>query len=129
MKDFQRNHPKSFDPRLKSWQSLLRNRMNTLKPKEMIQWFRTKAAEFERIADTLEATFSPAGEPAIHSQANGRGTTKEVGVSEIQNFLKKTTSGAARYNTIADGLGADPEVVSKFLRAHLGKEFELKGRG
>jgi len=59
--------------------------MSEIKPEHLAKWFRDKAVEFNKIAETLESTFS-----APHV----RGSSKEVTVGQIKDFLKKKPSRA-----------------------------------
>lgn len=109
--------------------------MNELRPSEIIQWFRGKAAEFQRIADALETTFNADGQPSLQGTKEASAsfpTLLQNGASKVTvETVKKMLSGietGVRYTTIAQQLGADSEEVRTVLWGNPGT-FEQSGRG
>ena len=99
--------------------------MKNATPAEVIQWFKDKAAEFTRIAETLEATFPSGGQLKAVSEVVGRGNN--VPVVAVENALMELGK-PARYSTIAKHMGADPSAVWGVLKGNP-TLFDQVGRG
>jgi hypothetical protein len=99
-------------------------------PAEMIQWFRSKANEFNNIADGLESTFSPSGQPIVKTQPATTAqsdSVKKPNVEDVKTALTKFGK-PSRSSLIAKSINADPSVVSMILSS-FPNIFEQVGRG
>jgi hypothetical protein len=94
-----------------------------IKPAEMIEWFKTKANEFNRIAKVLESTFSATGQPLIQSQP----ISKIVNADEVKTALA-TFNKTTRSSAIAEYLKTDQSAVLTILSGNPNL-FEQVGRG
>jgi hypothetical protein len=92
---------------------------------DIITWFRAKAKEFNKIADTLETTFNASPYlPAIEAGSkNGIASATAEDVTAIIN-----EKGAARVKTISEKLNLPARAVQAIITAnpHL---YEIADRG
>ena len=101
--------------------------MNTPTPSEIIAWFRDKATEFNRIADTLEITFET--QPHLGNGKRDPSQTqlkKAISVDDIKKIVLDKNS--ARPASIADELDVDKDDVNEIIDQHP-SVFERIGKG
>ena len=99
--------------------------MKDISPKEMVEWFKTKAEEFNRIAKDLETTFSTSGQPLV--QIIRTTVITPTTVDMVRESLVKIGK-PARHSMIADALKASGVTVKNILKNNPDK-FEQVGRG
>ena len=104
------------------------NANHKINPQDMIVWFRDKADEFNRIADTLESTFDSGNgmlktPPVVGEPHRG---FAEIGVEMIKKFISE--KGSAQVGTIVEELQTTRESVQKVLDANP-DQFKRIGKG
>jgi hypothetical protein len=102
---------------------------DSITPAEMIQWFKSKAIEFNRIANVLESTFSPSGLPIIQSSIAPpvKSSSDEVSAEDIKTALE-TFGRTARSSKIAEHLKVEQAAILPVLSSNP-EMFEQVGRG
>jgi hypothetical protein len=95
---------------------------HNISPQEMIDWFRSQAAEFTRIANTLEDTFNSRGvRPKIQAVVE----PAQITLDQIRQTLG---SNSMRPADIATSLKTSKELVSGIVDKHP-ETFEKFGKG
>ncbi len=97
-----------------------------IQPREIIGWFRSKAKEFNAMADSLESTFANVAVNGSEHKAQGFTLNIPASFERVKEAVQKSKS--LRAAQIADDLGSTRESVLEIVKNNP-EHFEVVGKG